>query len=213
MNNSIGRPSIKILISPILGLVLFFLFVTSAMTETPVQKQQAIKSSLPEEISDFYKKLNFISCASNPKERTTLLTYIDRQKELPEQLLKNERLKKVYESIIELGKYELPGIDPNFIRFEGSQNSKRNYDRVFEIYETKKNGEKITVTVVTRLVEEMKLFSAECDKDSSIEDPRFKKENNPFNGTIAPRLSKKEIHIWRLVDGKWMREDVSYQFP
>jgi hypothetical protein len=81
---------------------------------SPVLKEPQAEVSLPEEISEFYKKWNFVSSLSTPEEQTVLLSHVRKQETPPGKMMENERLKKVYESIMELGKCELTGIDPDF---------------------------------------------------------------------------------------------------
>jgi hypothetical protein len=180
----------------------------------PVSNEPQAEISLPEEISEFYKKWNFVSALSIPEERTVLLSYIEKQENLPEQMMENERLKKVYESIMELGKCELPGIDPEFTYPKITQMT---YDRIFSIYKAKRNNGEISIEAVftTLTPEDMKgriaRYEKKDDLPEGIEGPRFKKNTEPFKGIISPRFTSKEIHIWKLIDGKWMKAEISYE--
>jgi hypothetical protein len=182
---------------------------------SPVLKEPQAEVSLPEEISEFYKKWNFVSSLSTPEEQTVLLSHVRKQETPPGKMMENERLKKVYESIMELGKCELTGIDPDFTYPRTVQSPRMTYDRTFSVYEVKKGGEEISVAaVVTTLAHEfvkgrIARYEKKDKPGKNLEGPVFQKSPD-FKGVISPNIPRKEIHIWKFVDRKWMRTEISY---
>ena len=206
------RISKRVTVKVIVGLILISFFSLAVPVERgKAEDQQVLKSQiLSEQISEYYNKWNFVASFSTSQEQFILSRYIEQQKTPPDELTENKRIKKIYELIMELRKYELQGIDPDFVYPKEPKFGKVIGCRIVGIYETKRTDGKISVSAVAYPLkpEAIKILISQYEQDNFQKIPSFKK--NPELFTLPKTLPRKEIHTWRFVEGKWMKEKITY---
>jgi len=169
---------------------------------------QSQNQSLPEEISQYYQKRNFVASFSTSNEQYALLGY-DRSKALPSEGVENDRLKKIFQLVSELQVYELLDIDPGISPLKG-QTAETTRDGIFEIYKTNRADGKVLVTLFYypfKPTAKITLIS-QYEEHNIDKIPSFDQTPELFRPTFS--FPEQHVHIWKNINGKWMKEKAEY---
>jgi len=160
---------------------------------------------IPAEIAEYYRDYNFINSFSTKQERNLIAHYFSQKRPAHQPIpIKKARLAKIYELMKKQGA-KIMRVDPEIMRQKVIPCPYYNRSDLFEIIDVQHADREITVKVFVRYLNYKTniMFISQYGEYGEIlsEKERLK--------MIEPSsISGKEIHEWRLVEGKWLKSEV-----
>ena len=182
--------------------ILTVLFLCQPISSNCIQSVHK-KDPISKEIAEYYRDYNFINSFSTGQERNLIACYIS-QKGPTHKPIKDKRLAKIYE-LMKKQDAKIMRVDPEIMRQKAVPCPYYNRSDLFEIIDVQQADREITVKVFVRYLnyETNIMFISQYDEYGEIlsEKERLK--------MIEPSsISGKEVHEWRLVEGKWLKSEV-----
>jgi len=165
------------------------------------------RDKIAPEISEYYRNHNFINSFSLRTERNLLAHYIP-HKRLPDQLIMNKRLARIYQ-LMKKQYAKLLRVDEGIMNQKVLPSGYCNRSELIEIADIYRDDTNIAVKVLAYYLDYKTnmMFISKYNEYSGDKD-KVPPEEECLAMVRSSSFSIQEIHKWTLFEGRWLKREV-----
>lgn len=163
-------------------------------------------------IEEFYSDYNFVCSLTTSGERTRLAACLKTHR-LPEDL-DTERLREVFRRMQRVSE-RIHVVDPEMLAPQD-----RSWDplkqlfrsELFDVKSMRTTKDGVAVTLATHAVEPQEVLRFIQDYEDPPEGWEYPSQNELLNRMARGNIRTREIHLWQVKGGRWMKLDSHFTF-